>query len=101
MKGVVVALLVAAAAFAPSPARADPSTAAIVDRVSDASAAAEAVGAVSGPSGLEAGTSAPNADPTPDPAGGSTVDPAAARGSKPAHTLPPTDTELPAVDSRD
>ena len=101
MKGVAVALLIAAAAFAPTPARADPST--TLDRASDASATASAPqGAGPDASSLGASKSVPNADPGPDLPGGSEIDSAASGGSKdPSHTLPPTDTELPAVDSRD
>jgi len=105
MKGVVVALLVAAAAFAPSPARADPTTT-MLDRASDASDAASApLGPGPDSISLETSQSVPDADPNPDPASGSKVDSAAVDSAAsgvskdPSHTLPPTDTVLPAVDS--
>ena len=87
MKGVAVALLVAAAAFAPSPVRADPATATTVDRASDAASSDV----------QRAAAQVPVADPDPDPKAKSAAN---AAGDDPSRTLPPTDTELPAVDGR-
>ena len=96
MKGVAVALLVAAAAFAPSTARAEaPVTAATTDRAADAGAAPVAPDVAVELRATEpvpdAATLVPKAATTPDG-----PDPS----DDPSRTLPPTDTELPAVDGR-
>jgi hypothetical protein len=87
LKGAIVALLIAAAAVAPPSARADPPTAATIERVSDA-------GAFVAPSTAppQDASDARVAEPSQDPVG------AARPSGAPKRTLPPTDTELPAVD---
>ena len=96
MKGVAVALLVAAAAFAPSTARAEaPVTAATTDRAADAGVDPVVSDAVVDLRAAEpvpkAATPVPKAATAPDG-----PDPS----DDPSRTLPPTDTELPAVDGR-
>jgi hypothetical protein len=85
LKGAIVALLVVAAAFAPSSTRADAPTAATIDRVSDAGAAVI-------PGQVEADLRTVESTQDTVPAG------AAPPTAAPTRTLPPTDTDLPAVD---
>ena len=87
MKGVAVALLVAAAAFAPTSARAEtPFSAATIDRAADTTA---------DPVPPDAAIDLYTNEPAPKDASGVTV-----RSDDPSRTLPPTDTDLPAVDGR-